>query len=180
MEVTVQSSDSLQDVEKLAYLEHAIKDSPARYVIEGLLRTAGSYTEAIGCLQKRYDRQRLIHQAHICTVLEAPSLRNGNGQELRHLHDVIKQHMRALEAMNELLETFMSSVIELKLHQSSMFAWQNHSRDHKKVPPYTDLLEFLYLQARTSENIAHSDDRKRSASGHNQKPFTKSYVTEFI
>ena len=123
----------LQDVEKLAYLKDVVKDSPGRHVIEGLLRTPGSYAEAIGCLREWYDRLRFIHQAHVCTILQAPSLRNGSGQELRHLHDVIKQHVKALEAMKyDLLEMFMSSVIELKLDQSSMFARQNHSRDHKK------------------------------------------------
>ena len=141
----VDSKDKLQDVEKLAYLKDAVKDSLARHVIEGLSQTAESYAEAIGCLRERYDRLWLIHQAHVHAILEAPSLRNGSGQELCHLHDVIKKHMRVLEAMNDLLETFMALVIELKLDKSSMFARQNHSRDHKEVPPYTKLLEFLDL-----------------------------------
>ena len=48
--------DSLRDIEKLACLKDAVKDSPAKHVIEGLFQTAGSYTEEIGCLQERYDR----------------------------------------------------------------------------------------------------------------------------
>ena len=88
-----------------------MKGGPARHVIEGLSRTAGSYAEAIECLKERYDRPRLIHQAHVRAILEAPSLKSGSGFELRRLHDVVKQHMRALEAMEcDSLETFVSSL----------------------------------------------------------------------
>ena len=71
-EVTVHNKDHLQDVEKLAYLRDAVKGGPARHVIEGLSRTAGSYSEAIECLKERFDRPRLIHQAHVRAILEAP------------------------------------------------------------------------------------------------------------
>ena len=91
-----------------------------------------------------YDWPRLIHQAHIRPILEAPSLKNGSGQELHHLHDVMKQHVRALKAMKyDSLETFFSSLIELKLDRSSMFAWQSHSKDQREVPSYTNLLQFI-------------------------------------
>ena len=55
-QVTVHNKDNLQDGENLAYLKDAVKDSPARHVIEGLLRTAGSHAEAIDCLQEGYGR----------------------------------------------------------------------------------------------------------------------------
>ena len=48
--------DSMRDVQQLACLKDEVKDSPAKHVIEGLLQTAGSYTEEIGYLQERYDR----------------------------------------------------------------------------------------------------------------------------
>ena len=49
--------------------------------------------------------------------------------------------MRALKAMKcDSLETFVSSLVELKLDRSSMFARQNHSKDQREVPSYTDLL----------------------------------------
>ena len=60
----------------------------------------------------------------------------------------------------KLLETFVSSVIELKLDQSSMFAWQNHSKDQKEIPSYTELLEFIDLCACTLENTAQEGDWK--------------------
>ena len=72
--------------------------------------------------------------------------------------------MRALQAMKyDSLESFVSSVIELKLDRSSMFAWQNHSKDQREVPSYTDVLAFIDLRARASENIARDDDRKHDS-----------------
>ena len=54
--------------------------------------------------------------------------------------------MRALQAIKyDSLETLVPSVIELKLDQSFMFAWQNHSMEQREVPSYTDLLDFTYL-----------------------------------
>ena len=86
-------------------------------------------------------------------------MKSGNGQELRHLHDVVKERMRTLQAMKcDSLETFLLSVIELKLDRSLMFAWQNHSNDQKQVPSYMELLEFIDLHARASGSIAREGD----------------------
>ena len=112
-----------------------MNDSPAKHVIKGLERMVGSYVEAIGCLQERYDRLRLIHQADVRAIVKEPSLKSGSGQELRHANEVVKQHMRASEAMKcDSLETFISSLFQLKLDLSSMFAWPNHSKDQREVP----------------------------------------------
>ena len=122
-------------------------------MIEGLAQTSGNYAEAITCLQKRYDRPRLIHQAHIRAVIEAPPLRDGTGKELRHVHDVINHHtcMRAITAMaDNSLEAFVTSIIESTLDQTSMFACQDYSHDRREVPPYETLLEFLDRHARAT------------------------------
>ena len=66
-EIAVHTKEGLRDVEKLAYLKDAVKDGPAKHVIEGLSRTADSYTKAIECLRERYYRPRLIQQAHART-----------------------------------------------------------------------------------------------------------------
>ena len=51
--VTIHSRDHLSDADKLAYLQHALRDGTAKNVMEGLTRLAGSYNEAIECLQKQ-------------------------------------------------------------------------------------------------------------------------------
>ena len=98
--ISVHDRKHLSNSEKLVYLQQSLKGGSAKGTIEGLSRSGENYTEAIKCLQARYDRPRLIHKAHVQMILEAPSLKNGSGKELRRLHDVVQQHLRALKAMD--------------------------------------------------------------------------------
>ena len=53
------------------YLREALKSEPAKNVVMGLTQTSENYNEALRCLQKRYDRPRVLHQAHVCKIQEA-------------------------------------------------------------------------------------------------------------
>ena len=98
-----------------------MKGGTARHVVEGLSNSGDDYKEAIECLRERYDRPRLIHQAHVRAILEAPGLKDGNGKELRRLHDIVNQHLRALKAMDcEPSGQFITSALELKLDDNTM------------------------------------------------------------
>ena len=150
--VSVHQRTTLSDAEKLVYLRHSLKDGSAKNVIEGLSRSGDCYLEAVECLKGHYNRPRLIHQAHVRVILEAPSLKTSGGKELRCLHDVILQHLRALKAMG--YEPSSPSIIELKLDQGTMFKWQKHSQASTAVPSHQELLDFLNLRAQASESSA--------------------------
>ena len=62
------------------YLQHSLKGGSARNVIESLSCSGEYYAKAVECLQSRYDRPRLIHQTHVCTILEAPTLNDGSSK----------------------------------------------------------------------------------------------------
>lgn len=120
--ISVHDRKNLSDSEKLVYLQHALKDGSAKQIIEGLSRSGEHYTEAIECLQSRYDRPRLIHQTHVRMIIEASGLKDGNGKEIRRLHDTVQQHLRALKAMgHDPPGSFITSVLELKLDTDTMF-----------------------------------------------------------
>lgn len=111
-----------------------MKDGSAKGVIEGLSRSGEHYAEAIECLQARYNRPRLIHQAHVRKILETPCLKEGGGKELRHLHDTVQQHLRALKAMgHEPSGPFITSAL---LDPGTTFEWQKHSHEATDVPHY--------------------------------------------
>ncbi len=99
-------------------------------MIDGLSQSGENYTVAIECLHARYDRPRFIHQAHVKVILDAPSLKEGTAIELRKLHNLAQQHLRALKS------PFMTSVLELKLDATTTFEWQKHSQTQRKVPHY--------------------------------------------
>lgn len=162
--VSVHIRSKLTDAEKLAYLRHAHKDGSAKSVVEGLSRSGDHYDEAITCLKTRYDRPRLIHQAHVRKIIEIPSLKDGSGKELRRLHDTAQQHLRALKALgHDPSGSFITSMLELKLDVNTMFEWQRHSQDSADVPHFKLLLEFVNLRAQASE-ASVSDAGKKSMS----------------
>ena len=139
-----------------------MKGGSARGTIEGLSRSGDNYKEAIECLKARYDRPRLIHQAHVKAVLEAVPLKDGTGRELRKLHDTVQQHLRALKSMGyKPSGPFITSTLELKLDQSTMFEWQKHSQKSPGVPHYQDLLDFLNLRAQASESSLTDHSSRR-------------------
>ena len=98
-EVSIDSRSHIADHKKLAYRRHSLKNGPARHVVERLSGTGNDYSVALECLQKCYDKQKWFNQVHVRVIIEAPTLKEGNGKELQCLHDVSIQHLRALKAM---------------------------------------------------------------------------------
>ena len=158
--ISVHDRPHLSDAEKLVYLQQSLKGESAKSAIEGLSRSGECYEEAVKCLKARYDRPCLIHQTHVRLIVEAPPLKEGSGKELRRLHDAVQQHLRALKAMGcEPPGPFVTSVLELKLNQTTMFEWQKQSSN---VPHYTELLGFLNLRAQASESLSGSQKKQSS------------------
>lgn len=132
---SVHGRSNLTGAEKLAYLRHALKTGHAKSVVEGLSRSGEHYEEAIVCLKSRYDRPRLIHQAHVQKILEIPNLKDGSGKELCRLHDTAQQHLRALNTLgHEPSSSFITSLLKLKFDTNTMFEWQRHSQASLDVP----------------------------------------------
>ncbi len=96
--ISVHNRTNLSNAEKIIYLQHTLKDGSARSVI-GLSNSGDNYDEAVKCLKSRFDILRLIHRTHVQTIVDTPALKEGNGKELRRLHDDIQQHVRALKTL---------------------------------------------------------------------------------
>ena len=50
-DATIHCKTGRNNTKKLMYLQEALKDGPARFVIQGLTRTFESYEDAIKCLR---------------------------------------------------------------------------------------------------------------------------------
>ena len=179
--VSVDSRMNLSDAEKLVYLQQAVKKGSARSTIDGLSQTGDNYKEALTCLKSRYDRPRLIYRTHVQKIVDTPSLKDGNGKELRRLHDTIQQHVRALKSMDgDPAGAFLTSIIELKLDTGTMFEWQRQSQTKKTTPHYGDLLNFIDLRAQASETATSAPSRRQNKTDHHNgmKPHSRN-VTSF-
>ena len=108
------------------------------------MRSCNKYAEAVEYLRKCYDRPRLLHEIHVRAIVDAPTLKDGTGKELRCVHDCLVQHLRALTAMGyEPPASFVTSLIQLKLDQNMRFEWQRYTQKGKRVPRYDGMLIFL-------------------------------------
>ena len=155
-ELYIHNRAELSDAVKLAYLRDVLKDGPAPNVKEGLAQMDDNYSEAVSCLQHCYDRPRLIHQAHICAILNIPSLIKGNGKEFSQFRNRTNQHLQALKIMrHDSFESLVTANLEAKMDQTTMQEWQRYSRGHKDILPFSLVLEFMDLQARDTYNTIH-------------------------
>ena len=177
-DTAIHSSKKLHDAQKLAYLRDAVECGPAKKVIQGLAHSAGTYQEAVKCLQQRYDRPRFIHQKHVKTIVEIPTVKSGSGRELRHLHDLVSQHLRSLRTIKgDTFESFMSSLIEMKLDQSSKFAWQQHTHERRDIPSIDELLKFVDWRSQASELSIPREAERKYFNVEKNKPRTSYQIT---
>ena len=161
--MAIHSKTQLDHTEKLVCLRNALKDGPAKHVIESLTHDAECYKEAIDCLWKRYNQPHIIHRAHTRAILDTHSLRS-NSKELWRLHDVTQQHLHALKMMKyETFALLITSTLELKLDQAMMFEWQWHTHNSMTVPDYDDLLELLDLCAKSGGECGPGGRKKKSS-----------------
>ena len=76
---------------------------------------------------------------------------------------MVNQHMRALKSMGyDPPSHFITSLIELKLDQGTMFEWQRHSQESSSVPPFDKLLQFINLRTQASESTPTEVTKKRA------------------
>ena len=69
--------------EKLTYLNHAVKEGSPKHVVEGLSASGNQHEGAIDCLCKQYNQPHLLHQIYVRAIVDVPSLKDGNGEDLR-------------------------------------------------------------------------------------------------
>ena len=83
-DATIHSKTGLNDIEKLVYLQDALKDGPAKFVIQGLTQTSESYKEAIKCEKEQHDWLWLVHEEHIYmyNIVDVVPIKNGDNKEL--------------------------------------------------------------------------------------------------
>ncbi len=138
------------------YLRHSLKDRTAKSVIEGLSHSGDQYREAIDSLKARCDRPCVIHQLHVRKICDVPNLKDGLGKEIRRFHDVINSNSNT---QSNATDSFITSLLELKLDKDTMFEWQKASQEIEKIPHSNDLLKFLNLCAQASETCSSEQRR---------------------
>ena len=73
-------------------------------------------------------------------------------------------------------DMLLMAILELKMDPITIRGWQHSSREHKEVPPCSDLLEVVDLQARESESSLRDVVKKRSTNSYPDKRTTNFYM----
>ncbi len=160
--ISIHNRSSLSDTEKLVYLWQSPKDGTAKKVIEGPVHWSNLLPNI--SLWSSQNNPPDSPQEDYQNFLTEGRLWEGT----LLLHDTAQQ---------EPSRSFITSMLELKLDQNTMFEWQKHSQESTEIPHYKDLLEFINFRAQASECMS-SETKKVTRSESRRYPPGKS-ITSF-
>ena len=105
---------------------------------------------AVECLKSRYDRPRIIQRTHVQLILDTP-LKEGNGRELRKLHDTIhdtiQQHYSTARSCPRNPWMWTTWKVHYRCwHSLRMAETQPNCNEH-----YQELLDFIDMRAQALE-----------------------------
>ena len=159
------------------YLQDALKDCPARFVIDRLTQTSESYEEAIKCLKERYDCPSFVQEEHIGSIVYVAPVKNGSNKELHRLYNAVTQHYRKVKAAKaNSFKTLVTVILQQKLDEKTQLNWAEFSSNSENVPPCTEFLKFLDLLARHLESVSHSG-HKQASNSDRKLPAKQSYAS---
>ena len=85
------------------------------------------YNKAVSRLQHHYNKPHLIHQAHIHSILNVPSLIDDDGKELCQFHDIANQYLRVLKVVkHDSFKSLVTAIFKAKMDQVMMQKWQRY------------------------------------------------------
>ena len=145
------------------YLQEALKNGPARFVIQELTRTFESYEEAIICLREWYDRPSLVQEEHIHSIVDVLPVKNGSDKEIHPLYDAATQHYRPLKAAKaDSFEMLLTVILQQKLEEKTRLKWSEFNSDSDNIPMCTEFLKFLDLHAKHLESVSRTGHKQVS------------------
>ncbi|KAG1663588.1 THAP domain-containing protein 1 [Nymphon striatum] len=103
--VTIHQNSRLSDIEKFTYLKSKLTGN-VNEVIAGLSLTGANYSAAVTLLCERYGDNNKIIKAHYSQLLDIPPASN-NTKKLRNTYDMISNHLRSLEALEQTIDNPM-------------------------------------------------------------------------
>ena len=151
-EVSIHSREQLSDPEMLAYLRQALKDGPAKRVIEGLWGPEMiTLTQLNAC---RNVTISLMCASSACgSYCRGLALNEDKSRNLTRMHDISSQHLLTLKAVKyEPSGAFITALLEMKLEQSTMFELQRHAHRKTNVPHFMDFFLTLQIYERGLQN----------------------------
>ena len=137
----------LTDSSKLSYLRETIQCPTTRALMMGSVEHSARYPEVVAMLHRRFDKKRLIHYKHCCTLTKTTTVRN-SFVELNTLADDLTNTSTGLKDLGQFaIESLITSLNVVRLTKSLREQWELQTDASSRVPHMSDFLEFVRKRA---------------------------------
>ncbi|XP_047991557.1 uncharacterized protein LOC125242544 [Leguminivora glycinivorella] len=149
-EAVVHNDARLSAVQKLCFLKKYLKGEPL-HLIDTLPIVGASYPAAVELLKKRYDNAALIVNGHVNTLLDLPSLHRGTALQLRDMVAKVRQHLTALQNLEQPVTSWDSLLSCILLRKLDSFTVRLYHTERDNSEQHTAKFPSFWLQTSSAE-----------------------------
>ncbi|UYV71130.1 hypothetical protein LAZ67_8001829 [Cordylochernes scorpioides] len=172
---TIDAHPGLTNIQKLQYLNSAVKGEAAR-LIRGFPLLSENYGQAWSTLLSRYDNPRELAYAQVSKIFSLRAIKNPSAKCLHEFMDVCNEAIRNLETLelkrNQLVDVILVHFLQQKLSENLRLDWEL-SVDNT-LPSYDKFIAFISRHAR-SMSCAVRECSKREETTGSRFPKCQSY-----
>ncbi|UYV60560.1 hypothetical protein LAZ67_1001526, partial [Cordylochernes scorpioides] len=172
---TIDAHPGLTNIQKLQYLNSAVKGEAAR-LIRGFPLLSENYGQAWNTLLSRYDNPRELAYAQVSKIFSLRAIKNPSAKCLHEFMDVCNEAIRNLETLelkrNQLVDVILVHFLQQKLSENLRLDWEL-SVDNT-LPSYDKFIAFISRHAR-SMSCAVRECSKREETTGSRFPKCQSY-----
>ncbi|UYV61591.1 hypothetical protein LAZ67_1005452 [Cordylochernes scorpioides] len=172
---TIDAHPGLTNIQKLQYLNSAVKGEAAR-LIRGFPLLSENYGQAWSTLLSRYDNPRELAYAQVSKIFSLRAIRNPSAKCLHEFMDVCNEAIRNLETLelkrNQFVDVILVHFLQQKLSENLRLDWEL-SMDNT-LPSYDKFIAFISRHAR-SMSCAVKECSKREETTGSRFPKCQSY-----
>ncbi|XP_043264183.1 uncharacterized protein LOC122404315 [Colletes gigas] len=152
-ESLIHNNETLSDIQRFHYLNSALK-GPAARVTQSLGVSEANYRIAWSALKNRFEDPRSLVHHHTNALLDLPIMQKQTSSSLREFIDTANNHIRALGALGEPVQTWdtlLISILSKKLDPFTAKKWEERVVTMPGRLKLHDLVDFLEQQSKLLE-----------------------------
>lgn len=156
----------LSPAQKLFHLRAKTRGE-ASQIVKQFALTDANFELAWESLRQRYENKRILINHQLRKIFELESVASEKGKALRNLQYTINNCLSVLRTYNIAViswDPILVYWVSSKLPDETLTAWENSLDDHKQMPSWDQLDEFISKRLNMIESI--SDMRKPVSQSH--------------
>ncbi|UYV83626.1 hypothetical protein LAZ67_23001768 [Cordylochernes scorpioides] len=163
---TIDAHPGLTNIQKLQYLNSAVKGEAAR-LIRGFPLLSENYGQALNTLLSRYDNPRELAYAQVSKFFSLRAIKNPSAKCLHEFMDVCNEAIRNLETLelkrNQFVDVILVHFLQQKLSENLRLDWEL-SVDNT-LPSYDKFIAFISRHARSMSCAVKECSKKEETTG---------------